>query len=193
MIFKHCVPGPFLNDNTVAYGCPVPLNRTQVLILHHHHNNCIYARIYDFEKFNWIKQNHCYYNITVGVELQFHDIFQLKCTSIWSKNHMKIFVMAQCNSALDFSIIDLASKNAQKVPNPLVKLDYYSSIDSVSINGIIYLISSATEGIENRLQVHILQNETLIFGQSIQVDSYLANTEDQVVDAKDFSATSLLF
>ena len=55
------------------------------------------------------------------------------------------------------------------------------------------LISTATEGMENTQQVHLFQNKTLIFKQSIQVKPYLANTEDQVVDAKDFSATSLLF
>ena len=46
---------------------------------------------------------------------------------------------------------------------------------------------------ENTLQVHLLQNETLILKQSIQVKPYLANSENLVVNAKDFSAIPLLF
>ena len=53
--------------------------------------------------------------------------------------------------------------------------------------------STATKGMENTLQVHLLQNETLILKQSIQVKQYLANTENLVVNAKDFSAIPLLF
>ena len=68
---------------------------------------------------------------------------------------------------------------------------FYSSIDSLSINGM--LISTATEGMENTQQVHLFQNKTLIFKQSIQVKPYLANTEDHVLNAKDFSAIPLLF
>ena len=196
-------PGPTLYDNILAYGCPVALNRTQVLIFHQgYSDNCIYAWVYDFERFSWAKLNHCYYNITTEEQLSFHDIFQLRCTSIMGKQNIKIFVIAQrttCMSkplAVDFAIIDLPRKNSVRVPNPLVNqnLNYYSSIDSLSINGMLYLISTATEGMENTLQVHLLQNETLIYKQSIQVEPYLANKEDQVVNAKDFSAViPLLF
>ena len=195
-------PGPTLPHNSLAYGCPVPLNRTQVLIFHQgYNNNCIYAWVYDFERINWAKLNHCYYNITAEEQLSFHDIFQLRCTSILGKKSIKIFVIAQrtiCVSkplAMDFAIIDLPRKSSVRVPNPLVNQDlsYYSSIDSLSINGMLYLISTATEGTENRLQVHLLQNETLILKQSIPVKPYLANKEDQVVNAKDFSVIPLLF
>ena len=197
-------PGPTLYDNILAYGCPVALNRTQVLIFHQgYYNNCIYAWVYDFERFSWTKLNHCYYNIITEEQLSFHDIFQLRCTSILGKKSIKIFVIAQrtiCVSkplVMDFAIIDLPRKSSVRVPNPLVNqdfLNYYSSIDSLSINGMLYLISTATEGMENRLQVHLLQNETLIFKQSIPVvEPYLANKEDQVVNAKDFSVIPLLF
>ena len=195
--------GPTLHDTLLAHGCPVPLNRTQVLIFHQGVNdNCIYAWVYDFEKFIWAKLNHCYYNITAEEQLSYQDIFQLRCTSILGKKNIKIFVIAQrttCMSkplAMDFAIIDLPRKSSVRVPNPLVNqdLNYYSSIDSLSINGMLYLISTATEGMENRLQVHLLQNETLIFKQSIPVvEPYLANKVDQVVNAKDFSVIPLLF
>ena len=49
---------------------------------------------------------------------------------------------------LDFAIIDLQRKNAFRVPNPLVNQDniyFYSSIDSHSINGMLYHISTASE------------------------------------------------
>ena len=195
-------PGPTLYDNILAYGCPVALNRTQVLIFHQGYNdNCIYAMVYDFERFIWAQLNHCYYNITVEEQLSSHDIFQLRCTSILGKKNIKIFVMAQSStcksslSAVDFAIIDLPRKISVRVPNTLVNQDlhYYSSIESLSINGMLYLISSTTEGMENTLQVHLLQNETLFYKQSIQVQPYLANKVDQVVNAKDFNAIPLLF
>ena len=195
-------PGPTLHDNILAYGCPVPFNRTQVLIFHQgYSDNCIYAWVYDFERFIWAQLNHCYYNITVEEQLSSHDIFQLRCTSILGKKNIKIFVMAQSStcksslSAVDFAIIDLPRKISVRVPNTLVNQDlhYYSSIESLSINGMLYLISSTTEGMENTLQVHLLQNETLFYKQSIQVQPYLANKVDQVVNAKDFNAIPLLF
>ena len=165
-------------------------------------DNCIYAWVYDFKRLSWAKLNHCYYNITIEEQSSSHEIFQLRCASIFGKINIKIFVIFQRSTsissplAIDFAIIDLQRKNAFRVPNHSVNLDniyFYSSIDSLSINGMLYLISTATEGMENTQQVHLFQNKTLIFKQSIQVKPYLANTEDHVVNAKDFSAIPLLF
>ena len=202
-------PGPSLPDNDINEGCPVALNRTHALILFQSYDtnswSCIKGWIYDFEETKWTKSDICYYNMTIGCGYYYNNI-DLSCTETFGKKTgNKIFVMVQEASCVnvicskrEFLIIDLQSKSTMQIQNPLMNRDktesQIRSIDLLSIQDMVFLFSTTSEGMVEKLQVHLLQNETLIDQQSIQVKPYLANNgQHQIVNAKDFSTIPLLF
>ena len=210
----HYYSGPSLPDNTITEGCPVALNRTHALILFQspHDSNlscqmehtCIKSWIYDFEETKWTKSDSCYYNMTFECGYCYNEI-DMTCTVIYGKGtNQKLFVMVQESSCVvcskrNFLIVDLQSKSTIQVQNPLLNDIMNSwpikSINLLSINDMVYLFSATSEGMVEKLQVYLLQNETLINQQSIHVKPYLANDRNQnrFANAKDFSAIPLLF
>ena len=178
-------PGPMLPKKALGRGCPIPLNRTDVLLLYiddqtykveGFHSTlqtyCLQAWVFSFEDFKWNHMDSCIYQLPTLLS-SLH--FDLMCTSLLDKLG-KLMILAVLDGK-DTSWDECSTEFLD-----LVHLDYNSQIVSRIQHNFTYTSNFSLSTLKEpktiffRSSKHISKSRTILyFDISISGSDYLAS------------------